>query len=180
MAKVLYNNKFILTKKLHKQYCQETFKATRKRTKTICLIFSPICLIAGFLILIFLHMTIPTCVAFMAAIYFLLMAFWGYTFSEWINFRSMEREYGRDVVTIMDFMPVQIFVKVGSSSFSFKYETIQKVYETEDIFILILKTKGMIEHGQIVFKNGFGEGVDIQEFKRFLNDKSGKELFVTE
>ena len=80
----------------------------------------------------------------------------------------------------MDFMPVQIFVKVGSSSFSFKYETIQKVYETEDIFILILKTKGMIEHGQIVFKNGFGEGVDIQEFKRFLNDKSGKELFVTE
>lgn len=55
--------------------------------------------------------------------------------------------------------------------------SISKAYETEDGYILILGKRGMAEHGQILFKQGFLNNADMDEFKRFINKKTKNTIF---
>lgn len=176
MAAVLFENRFILTKKLHKQYCSECYKVSRKSTQRLAIILALVSLIAGILVYFFLEWQwlVILCAVFFA--YFVFFYFWGYAFSEWFNFRDLHRQHGKAIVMILDFMPSQVSVKVNKTSFCFKYSSISKAYETDDIIILILERKGMIEHGQIVYKNGFNVG-QLQDFKEFINKKCEKEIF---
>ncbi len=175
MAKICFENKFILTRKLHKQYCKVSYTKMRKSSRILAFVLAAASLIAA-VALAYYRIEIGVWVSLILTLYFVMMAFWGYVFSEWIGFRSMKRKYGQVIVMIVDFMPSNVQVKVGKSSLNFKYSSITKAYETDDIIILILGAKGMIEHGQILFKANF-KGNSLSEFKEFINEKTGKRIF---
>jgi len=175
MAKILFENKFILTRKLHKQYCKVSYSRMRKSTKILSFILAGASIIAA-AVMAYLRMKVFCLVALVLFAYFIMMAFWGYLFSEWINFHTMKRKYGDVIVMIVDFMPVNVQVKVGKTALNFKYSSITKAYETDDLIVLILGAKGMIEHGQVLFKQNFKDD-SLQEFKTFINEKTGKEIF---
>lgn len=175
MAKIFFENKFILTRKLHKQYCKVSYKKMRKTSRILAFSLAALSIVAAG-VLAYLRIKIGVLVALVLCLYFIMMAFWGYVFSEWIGFRSMKRKYGDVIVMIVDFLPTIVQVKVGKTALNFKYESITKAYEAEDIIILILGAKGMIEHGQILFKENF-KGDSLSQFKSFINEKTGKEIF---
>ena len=177
MAKILYENKFILTKKLHRQYCEETFKTMRKQIRVLSFVLAAILCVAAIVLLIFFSMKKTALVVGIFGLYFIFMGFFGYTFSEWINFRKLQDEHGETVVMILQFEPKQVHVQVNKTSFRFKYSSISKGYETEDTLILILSRKGMIEHGQVIFKRGFSDKNALSDFKDFINEKTGKTIF---
>ncbi|MDE6531147.1 MAG: YcxB family protein [Lachnospiraceae bacterium] len=127
----------------------------------------------------FFYLRLPKlCLVFFGfGIYFTFMIFCGYQFSEWINFRRMKDEYGPAITMILHFQQDKVSVRVNEKSFAFKYSSISKVYETDDSYILILGKKGMVEHGQIIFKQGFTHDADMDEFKRFINKKTKETIF---
>lgn len=183
MAKAFYENRFILTKKLYHQYCKMTYKKMRKSTQRLAMILALITLIIALLVFFLLNGRKIMILFGILFLYFMAMYFSGYGFSEWINYRNLKRDYGHksggEVVYQLRFEPVEVRVKAGETGFTFKYSSIEKIYETDDTFIFILSAKGMIEHGQIIFKNGFTDKSEetLVEFKKFINDKARKVLF---
>lgn len=128
-------------------------------------------------VLFYLRMPKLGLVFFGFGIYFTLMIFYGYKFSEWINFRKMKDEYGPAITMVLHFQQDKVSVRVNEKSFAFKYSSISKMYETEDSYILILGKKGMLEHGQIIFKQGFTHDANVDEFKQFINKKAKETIF---
>ena len=180
MAKILFENKFILTKQLHRQYCEECFTKMRKQTKLMALIFAMVFAAISCLVRFVLHWNKLAILFYVLTAYFVLWIFWGYKVSEWLNYRNLQRNHGQYIVMQISFEPTQVKVKTGETSLSFKYTTISKAYETKDLIILILSTEGMIEHGQVLFKNGFmgdQDGKCLNEFKKMINEKSQKDIF---
>lgn len=187
MAKLFYENRFILTRKLHKEYCKETYKKMRKTNQRLALILAAVSLILFIVLFIFLYkkkiMILLGTIIGLAFLYFVGMFFFGYAFAEWFNYRDFKRNYGQEqggeVVYQLRFEPVEVKVKVGKTSLTFKYSTIEKVYETENLFIFILSRDGMIEHGQMIFKKGFTDKSPetLENFKSFINEKAKKSLF---
>lgn len=110
-------------------------------------------------------------------LYFVFMIFFGYSFRCWVDYRRMQDEHGQVIVMIVKFLSDNVNVKVNKTVFSFKYSTIEKAYETDDEIILILKTAGMIEHGQVLFKKGFKPESELIGFKQYINRRSGKMIF---
>ena len=164
MAKLFYENKYILTKKLYRQYCGKTFVAMYKRNRILAF-----CLAAGFTIatvLVFLFTSIKwlTILLGVFAAYFYMMGFCGYHFSEWLNYRRMQEEQGDVLVHIFKFCADQVHVQVNQTKYTFKYSSITKAYETEDLLILIIGAKGM-------------EDTTLQSFKEFINQKAKKPIF---
>ena len=135
-------------------------------------------LAAAFPLMIYLHSVKLATAALVICVYFVFFGFYGYLFSEMINYHRLQNEHGKAVVMIVDFMPVQVNVTVNKTKFSFKYSTITKAYETEDTYILVLQKSGMIEHGQVLYKNGFTNKDEADDFKKFINEKAGKEVFA--
>jgi hypothetical protein len=179
VAKILYENKFILTKAMHHEYCSLCFTKMRKNLKRMSLIFSVI-FYAVTLLFMYLRWTIPAGITLVMAVYFTLFIFFGYRVSEWINYRNMQRDYGKYIVMQVFFEPVNVRVKTGDKTVAFKYTTITGSYETDDMIILILQTGGMVEHGQVLFKKGFAgdpEGKCIPDFKKMVNEKSHNGVF---
>ena len=140
MAKLMYENRFILTRKLHKEYYHARYMKLKFRR-----------------------------------IYFM-----GYLFREWLNWRELQDKYGKAVVNVVRFNSDQIHVQVNKTAFFFKYSTIESVFETEELLVLQLKAEGMAEHVQLLYKTGFAGKPDQEEFKAFLNKKTGKQLFENE
>ena len=183
MAKTFYENRFLLTRKLHKEFCRTTFLKMRKKLRVIWAIVSLVFFLIAASLYIFTKLRILPIFAIIIGLVFFYSIFQGYRFSEWVNYRSLCRETadvaGGEVVMITRFEPVQIHVKAGKTGYSFKYATIDRVLETTNLFILILKHEGMIEHSQILFKGGFTEKNEdtLDQFKKYLNEKTGKELW---
>lgn len=183
MAKIVFDNKFLLTRKLHKQYCKKAYKNSRKRIRITCLILTAIFLASAFALYTLLNWKVFAIILGLLAGYFLLMSFIGYTFSEWVNFGKLKDEHahakGCDVVLVITFEPVNVHVKFGKTQFSFKYTSIDSAYETDDLIVLVLKHPGMIEHSQILYKKGFTNKDDnvLDSFKEFINEKAGKAVF---
>ena len=136
MAKLLYENRFILPRKLHQEYFYSRYMKLK---------FRPI--------------------------YYL-----GYRFREWLDYRELQSQHGKAVVFVVHFNSDQVHVQVNKTSFSFKYDTIESAYETEELIVLQLKREGMAEHVQLLFKNGFTGKPDIRDFHEFLNKKTGTAL----
>jgi len=184
MAKVFYENKFLLTRNLHKEYCKNTYDKMRKKIKITNLILGIVFLAATVLLVIFTRLAFIATLTLLFSIYFFVMIQNGYRFSEWINYKKICEETadveGGEVLNIIRFEPVQIHVRAGITGYSFKYESIERAFETDRLIILILKRPGMIEHSQLVFKGGFSEKNDdtLIEFKKFINEKVGKNILV--
>lgn len=183
MAKIFFENRYILTKKIYHQYCKKTFRKLRKTNQILSIVLAIVTLIIALLVFFFLHGRKIMILFAIIFCYFVMMFFSGYKFSEWLNYRNLKRDYGHktggEVVYQMFFEPTQVRVKVGETGYTFKYTTIEKVYEAEDIYIFILSGKGMIEHGQIVYKSGFTNRDDntLESFISFIEEKSHKSLF---
>lgn len=179
MAKLFFENKYILTKKLYRQYCSKTFVTMYKRNRILAFCLAVGFTIAAVIVFIFTRIKWLTIFLGILAAYFYMMGICGYHFSEWLNYRRMQEEQGDVLVHILKFCSDQVHVQVNQTKYTFKYSSITKAYETEDLFILIIGAKGMIEHGQVVFKNGFAEKNDttLQSFKEFVNQKAKKPIF---
>lgn len=177
MAKIFFENRFILTQKLHHQYCKMTYRTMNKRMQVLSAVLSVV--MYALSAAAFFYLRLPKlCLVFLGfGIYFTFMIFYGYKFSEWINFRRMKDEYGPAITMILHFQQDKVSVRVNEKSFAFKYSSISKVYETEDSYILILGKKGMVEHGQVIFKQGFLHDTNIDEFKRYINKKTKETIF---
>lgn len=175
----MYENRYILTKKLYTQYCSKTFATMNKRMRILAFSIAAGFTVATALVFWFTRIKWLTIVLGVCMLYFYFMGICGYRFSEWINFRRMQDEQGKVLVHLMKFCADQVNVQVNQTKFTFKYSSITKAYETEDLLILIIGAKGMIEHGQVVFKNGFTDkGEDtVENFKKFINQKAKKMIF---
>ncbi|MBR3525633.1 MAG: YcxB family protein [Lachnospiraceae bacterium] len=137
MAKQIYENRFILTRKLHKEYYRSRYKKLRFRR-----------------------------------IFFL-----GYRMREWLHYRQLQSEHGKAVVNIVSFDSDRIHVRVNTTSFYFKYSTITEAEETDELLLLYLREEGMATHVQLLWKGGFTGHPPLEEFKAYLNKRTGKELF---
>ena len=137
MAKLMYENRFILTRKLHQEYYHSRYMKLKFRK-----------------------------------IYYL-----GYRMREWFNWRELQEQHGKAVVNVVRFNSDQVHVQVNKTAFSFKYSTIESAAETEELIVLYLRKEGMAEHVQLLYRNGFAGKPDIEAFKAFLNNKTGKQLF---
>lgn len=177
MAKIFYENRFILTKKLHHQYCRLTYRTMNKRMQILSAALAAVMYALSVAAFFYLRMPRLCLTSFAFGIYFTLMIFWGYRFSEWINFRKMKDEYGPAITMVLQFQQDKVSVRVNEKSFAFKYSSITKAYETEDTYILIIGKRGMVEHGQVIFKQGFSRDTDVDEFKSFLNKKAKETIF---
>ncbi len=178
MAKLQFENKFIMTRKLHAQYCKYCYQKMRKRLQVMSGILSLICFVLAILGGVLLHSSKVMTVFLCFSLYFLLTVFWGYKFSEWLNFRKLTEDHGGEaVVMIVKFFSDQVRVQVNQSAFSFKYDSIVKGCETEDLLILILGIKGTVEQGQVVYKGNFNGEEKIKEFKEYINRRTDREIF---
>ncbi|MBR3306608.1 MAG: hypothetical protein IKI75_05065 [Lachnospiraceae bacterium] len=139
MARLLCENRFILTRKLHREYYRERYMRLRFRQ----------------------------------------LFYLGYRFREWVNYRQLVADHGEAVVNIVRFYPVNVQVQVNETSFWFKYDTISSAFETEELIVLELEREGMAGHVQLLYKNGFRE-MEEAAFKRFINEKTGREIFAPE
>lgn len=178
MAKIFYENRFILTKKLHHQYCKMTYQTMNKRMQVLSAALAAVMYVLCAVAVFYLRMPKLCLVFFCFGIYFTFMIFYGYRFSEWINFRKMKDEYGPAITMVLHFQQDKVSVRVNEKSFAFKYSSISKAYEIDDGYILIIGKRGMVEHGQIIFKQGFTGDADLDEFKRFINKKTKETLFI--
>ena len=111
------------------------------------------------------------------ALYFVFVIFFGYAFREWLQYRELEDLHGKGIFQMVRFYSDQVQVTVNKTKFSFKYSTIAEAYESDELLTLILKTKGMPAQGQPLYKNGFTGNIPLDEFKRFINQKTGKKIF---
>ena len=197
MAKLFFENKYILTKKLYRQYCRHTFQKMNYSTRRLCFILMGVSMVLTVVEFIFLRWVWLTTVLGCFDLYFLFMGICGYHYSEWMNYRDMQQNFGEVLVHIVRFCSDQIQVKVNTTSLTMKYSSIIKAYETEDLIILIIGTRGMVEHGQVVYKKGFfvsdGDKLEkvetpdeqleeqneqtLLEFKKFINTKAKKIIF---
>lgn len=180
MAKLFYENKFILTGKLHAEYFRHCFKKLQKETQIMSLILAILSLAVSAVVMIFFRNVLFTSLFAVLSLYFIFMIFFGYTFRQWIDYRRLTDEHGDVLVTIVSFFSDRVKVKVNKTELYFKYSTIDSAYETEDSIILLLKAPGMTAHGQLLFKPAFKEEGGVEGFKKFLNQKTGKELFPEE
>ena len=177
MAKLMYENKFILTRKLHSQYFRYCYRKLQKQTRILALVFTILFAVCFVLSIIFLGSRLVASLLAVLTLYFFFMIFFGYSFREWIDYRKLQNDHGDVIVEIVKFNADNIHVKVNETGFSFNYRTIERVYETEDEYILILSVPGMIEHGQVLFKKGFKDGTDVEAFKAYINRRAGKTIF---
>lgn len=174
MAAIQFENRFILTRRIHKEYCKLLYRKTRKKFKITCFVLAAVSLVAALLLIIFTQWNVLSYILMFLSLYFIAMAFYGYSFSEWINYSKMKDEHGGEVFMILKFEPTRVIVQVNKTSFAFKYTSISAVYETDDIIILVISGDGMIDHGQLVYKNGFTEKNDdtLDRFMEFINTKA--------
>lgn len=175
MAKIFFENKFILTPKLHRQYCKMCYAKMRRNSRIFAIVLALVSFI-GACVSAYYRIKLLCLISLVLVLYFILMSLWGYKFSEWVNYRSMKRKFGEVIVMIVDFFPAYVEVKTGKTSLTFKYSSISKAYETDDLIILIIAAKGMIEHGQILFKTNFKDD-SLDRFREFINEKTGKDIF---
>lgn len=177
MAKLMYENRFLLGRKLHKEYFRFFYRKTQKKTQLIAGILAALSLgLSGFLFF-GLHSRIGAGIGVILALYFVFVIFFGYAFREWLQYRELEDLHGKGIFQMVRFYSDQVQVTVNKTKFSFKYSTIAEAYESDELLTLILKTKGMPAQGQPLYKNGFTGNIPLDEFKSFINQKTGKKIF---
>ena len=140
MAKLIYENRFLLTRKLHKEYYRAQYMKMRFRR----------------------------------------LFYFGYRFREWINYRELQAQHDKAIVNLVRFQSDNVHVKVNQTAFSFHYDTIVGAEETEELIVLKLRKEGMAEHVQLLWKNGFVGKPPLEEFKAYINKRTGKSIFVLE
>ncbi len=177
MAKLMYENRFILTRKLHKEYFRFCYRKLQKRTQLISGLLALLALGAAGYLYFGLHSIVGAVIGLVVAIYFVFVVFFGYAFREWLKYRELQDLHGKAIVNLVRFHSDQVQVTVNKTKFSFKYGTIVRAYESDELLILILKREGMAEHGQPLWKRGFTGEISLDDFKEFVNQKTGKTIF---
>ena len=176
----MYENRFILTRKLHKEYFRFCYRKLQKRTQLISGLLALVSLGASAWLFLGLHSVPGAVIGLILTSYFVFVIFFGYAFREWLQYRELQDLHGKAIVNLVRFHSDQVQVTVNKTKFSFKYSTIVRAYESEELLILILGKKGMLEHGQPLYKNGFTGKIPLKEFKRFINAKTAKDIFSPE
>lgn len=116
MAKIFYENRFILTRKLHRQYCKMTYRVMNKRIQILSAVLAAVMYGLCTVSLFYLRLPKLFLVFLGFGIYFTFMIFYGYKFSEWINFRKLKDEYGPAITMVLHFQQDKVCVRVNEKS----------------------------------------------------------------
>ncbi len=177
MAKLMYENHFILNRKLHKEYFRFCYRKMQKQTQLISGLLAVLSLAISGCLFFGLHFIPGAVIGVVLAVYFVYVIFFGYAFREWLQYRELQEQHGEAIANRVCFCSDQVQVTVNKTKFAFKYSTIVRAYESENLIILILEKKGMLEHGQPLYKNGFAGKPALEEFKQYINQRTEKEIF---
>ncbi len=179
----MYENRFILTKKLHREYYRQLYKENGRGiriTSTVLMGLSA----AGFMLtLILLKSVILAVVLLAAALYFALMIPFGYVFREWTDYRGLLRDHGAGAIfEIVSFYSDRMHVKVNKTEFDLTYTALRGIMETEKLWVLLFKGSSGMQETLLLWKDGFKELTEdgIKEFFDFIDKKSEGMLFKNE
>lgn len=153
--KLLLENKFILTKQMNSKYSEITFGIYHSKWRRNTLIGSIAAFVSAFLILYLLKMIIPFLLLILLGFYIFFMSWKGYKYGSYISYRNMATMYGEPVEMHIEFYKNFFRLKTGKGDRDFLYSQISRRIELKEMSILIVGTKGIIEHGQIVDKRAF-------------------------
>ena len=180
MAKLFFENRFILTRKLHREYYRELYKRNGRNIRIISAVLACISAVVFLLSIIMLKSAVAATLFLVLCIYFILMIPFGYAFREWIGYRGLKRDHeAAAIFQIVSFYQDRIHVKVNKTEFDLKYGALDGVIETEELWILLLKGKGGILNTQLLWKKGFKDKTEeeLKRFCEFIDNKSSKSIF---
>ena len=103
-----------------------------------------------------------------------------YVFREWIGYRGLKRDHeAQAVFQIVGFYQDRIHVKVNKTEFDLRYDSIDGLMETEELWILLLKGKNGLQKTQLLWKKGFKDKSEegLKEFSDFIDKKCKKSIF---
>ncbi|MCR5118334.1 MAG: YcxB family protein [Lachnospiraceae bacterium] len=180
MAKLFFENRFILTKKLHREYYRELYRKNGRSIKIISAVLACI-FAAAFLLSVILFKSTPAAVlALVLCIYFVLMIPFAYVFREWIGYRGLRRDHQASAIfEIVSFYQDRIHVKVNKTEFDLKYDSLDGLMETKELWVLLLKGKSGLNSTQLLWKKGFTDKSEagLKAFREFIDNKSKKSIF---
>ena len=157
MATVFFENRFILTRKLHREYYRELYLRNGRSVRIASAVLAGISAAAFLLFVIVLRAKVAAAAAMVLGIYFGLMIPFGYVFREWIGYRGLKRDHeAQAIFEIVSFYQDRIHVKVNKTEFDLKYAALDGVIETEELWILLLKGKGGIQNTQLLWTKKVG------------------------
>lgn len=179
----MYENRFILTRKLHREYYRQLYKENGRSIRLTSIVLMGLSAAGFMLTLILLKSLILTVILLVAALYFALMIPFGYVFREWIAYRGLLRDHGATAIfQIVGFYSDRIHVKLNKTEFDLKYTALAGVMETDGSWVLLFKGSSGMQETLLLWKGGFkGLTEDgLKEFFEFIDKKSGGTLFKNE
>ena len=182
MAKLFFENRFILTRKLHREYYRELYRRNGRNIRIISAVLACISAVVFLLSLIMLKSAIAATLSLVLCIYFTLMIPFGYVFREWIGYRGLKRDHeAAAIFQIVSFYQDRIHVKVNRVEFDLRYDQLDGLVETEQLWILLIRGKNGMQNTQILWKKGFKDRSEerLKEFCDFVDNKSKKSIFGT-
>ncbi len=177
MAKLCFENKFILTRKLHKEYCKTTYKKTRNKRKVVYGILAVLFLAVAVVAALVWKLLPVIIAAGVISLFCFYSLFFGYVLYEWFDMGRLKEEFGPAVAMVVSFYSDRVAIRVNDKKVAFKYSSITRCVETENLYIFFVYSEGIIEHGQALFKKGFKEE-EIPAFQKYINERTGKEIFM--
>ena len=180
MATVFFENRFILTRKLHREYYRELYRRNGRSIRILAAVLAFVSAAAFFATIILFRSKAAAAVLMVLCVYFVLMIPFAYVFREWIGYRGLLRDHGAQAIfEIADFYQDRIHVKVNKTEYDLKYTDLDGLIETEELWILLFKGKGGILNTQLLWKAGFRERSEeeLKRFRTFIDKKSSKSIF---
>ncbi|MCR4584235.1 MAG: hypothetical protein K5686_00790 [Lachnospiraceae bacterium] len=181
MVEQLFENRFILTRKLHREYYREFYRRNGRNIKIISTVLACISAAIFLLFVILFRSAFAATFFLVLSVYFFLMIPYGYVFREWIGYRGLKRDHEASAIfQIVSFCRDRIHVKVNKLEFDIAYDQLDGLMETEELWILLLKGKNGLQNTQLLWKKGFKDKSEegLKEFFGFINDKGRKSIFA--
>jgi hypothetical protein len=183
MARLMYENRFILTKKLHREYYRQLYKENGRGIRITSMVLMGLSVVGFMLTIILLKSLLIAAVLLAAALYFALMIPFGYVFREWTDYRGLLREHGAGAIfQIVSFYSDRIHVKVNKTEFDLKYTALSGIIKTDELWVLLFKGSSGMRETLLLWRGGFKGLTDeeLKEFFDFIDKKSEGTLFKNE
>ena len=166
----LLENKFILTKEMNKRYAKITYRRYHSKFQVGTLIASIVLFAIGFAF-VFLRLPIPFVIFILLGLYVFFMSWFGFFYQSIISYRQLMDYYGNPVEMNVVFFSKFFRVKGNKTNYDFMYSQITDIIELDDISILIVSAKGIIQHGQIIDKKAFTQE-ELNKYYKLLYSKN--------
>lgn len=163
-------NKFILTKSMNRKYAKVTYHRFHSKWKTATFIISLVLFAVGFAF-VFLRLPILFAIFIFLGLYVFFMSWFGYIYQAAVSYSQLNLHYGNPVEMHVIFYPKFFRVCGPKSNYDFLYSQITDIIELEEMSILVVSAKGIIQHGQVVDKKAFSKE-ELDKYYKLIYNKS--------